>query len=127
MRSTMAYFITFYVITMLPIPLYGSTVESRPVSSSKYIVVGTLQTTPQHAHVLHHRGTVRAGRGLGRPSAVVAAGGRSCLDVGVVPVEADKDTVLDAAKAESNVTQHTEIKQIVKEIYVPGRLVNVVP
>ncbi len=43
-----------------------------------------------------------------------------------VPKDADKDTVLAAAKAEPNVARHVEGKEIVREIVVPGRLVNIV-
>jgi leucyl-tRNA synthetase len=47
---------------------------------------------------------------------------------GVVKVAADtpKDAVLDAAKADPNVQKYLEGKTIVKEIYVPGKLVNLV-
>ena len=43
-----------------------------------------------------------------------------------VPKDADKDAVLAAAKAEANVLRHVEGKEIVREIVVPGRLVNIV-
>ena len=43
-----------------------------------------------------------------------------------VPKDADKDVVLAAAKAEPNVLRHVEGKEIVREIVVPGRLVNIV-
>ena len=43
-----------------------------------------------------------------------------------VPKDADKDTVLAAAKAVDNVARHLEGMQIIKEIVVPGRLVNLV-
>ncbi|MEL6616799.1 MAG: class I tRNA ligase family protein, partial [Bacteroidota bacterium] len=43
-----------------------------------------------------------------------------------VPADADKDAVLEAARAEPNVQRHTEGKTIRKEIVVPGRLVNLV-
>ncbi len=43
-----------------------------------------------------------------------------------VPVEADKAEVLAAAKAEENVARYLEGKRIRKEIYVPGRIVNLV-
>ena len=43
-----------------------------------------------------------------------------------VPADADKDTILAAAKAEPRLEQHVAGKTIVKEIYVPGRLVNLV-
>ena len=43
-----------------------------------------------------------------------------------VAVDADKDTILAAAKAEGRLAQHLEGKSIVKEIYVPGKMVNLV-
>ena len=43
-----------------------------------------------------------------------------------VPKDADKDAVLAAAKVEPNVARHVEGKEIVREIVVPGRLVNIV-
>ena len=43
-----------------------------------------------------------------------------------VPKNADKDAVLAAAKAEPNVGRHLEGKEVVREIVVPGRLVNIV-
>ncbi|MBN2310563.1 MAG: leucine--tRNA ligase [Candidatus Hydrogenedentes bacterium] len=43
-----------------------------------------------------------------------------------VPADADKAALLEAAKAEANVRQHLEGKQIVKEIVIPGRMVNLV-
>ena len=43
-----------------------------------------------------------------------------------VPKDADKDEVLAAAKAEPNVWRHIEGKEVVREIVVPGRLVNIV-
>ncbi len=43
-----------------------------------------------------------------------------------VPVDATKEQILEAAKAEPNVQRHIEAKTIVKEIYVPGKLVNLV-
>ena len=43
-----------------------------------------------------------------------------------VPKDADKDAVLAAAKAEPNVGRHLEGKKVVREIVVPGRLVNIV-
>jgi leucyl-tRNA synthetase len=43
-----------------------------------------------------------------------------------VPKDADKDAVLAAAKAEPNVARHVEGREIVREIVVPGRLVNIV-
>ena len=43
-----------------------------------------------------------------------------------VPKNADKDAVLSAAKIEPNVLRHLEGKEIVREIVVPGRLVNIV-
>ncbi|NIA12896.1 MAG: leucine--tRNA ligase [Nitrospiraceae bacterium] len=43
-----------------------------------------------------------------------------------VALDADKDTILAAAKAERRLAQHLEGKNIIKEIYVPGKLVNLV-
>lgn len=43
-----------------------------------------------------------------------------------VPAVADKDTILALAKADPKVVQQTEGKKIVKEIYVPGKLLNLV-
>lgn len=43
-----------------------------------------------------------------------------------VPVTADKETILSEAKANPQVVKHIEGKDIVKEIVVPGRLVNIV-
>ncbi len=43
-----------------------------------------------------------------------------------VAVDAPKEAVLEAAKAEPNVRRHIEGKNLVKEIYIPGKLVNLV-
>ena len=43
-----------------------------------------------------------------------------------VPADAEKDAVLSAAIANENVQKFIEGKTIVKEVYVPGRLVNLV-
>ena len=43
-----------------------------------------------------------------------------------VPKDADKDAILVAAKAEPNVARYIEGSNIVREIVVPGRLVNIV-
>ncbi len=43
-----------------------------------------------------------------------------------IPLEADKDTVLAMAKADENVAKSTESMTVVKEIYVPNKLVNIV-
>jgi leucyl-tRNA synthetase len=43
-----------------------------------------------------------------------------------VPTDADKDEILATAKAQPNVARHLEGKTILKEIFVPGRLVNFV-
>ncbi|MFQ6613613.1 MAG: class I tRNA ligase family protein [Fidelibacterota bacterium] len=48
---------------------------------------------------------------------------RSSIEVGI---ESQKETVLSNAKNDSNVRRHLEGKRIVKEIYVPKRLVNFV-
>ena len=43
-----------------------------------------------------------------------------------VPREADKDTMLTAAKSDARVAAALEGKTVVKEIVVPGKLVNIV-
>ena len=43
-----------------------------------------------------------------------------------VPADASKEAILEAAKADENVARHVEGKEIRREIYVPGRLVNIV-
>jgi leucyl-tRNA synthetase len=43
-----------------------------------------------------------------------------------VPVDAEKDDVLAQARAAENAARFLEGKQVVKEIYVPGKLVNFV-
>ena len=43
-----------------------------------------------------------------------------------VPADADKDAILAAAKSEPKVAAHTENKKMVKEIFVPGKMVNFV-
>ena len=43
-----------------------------------------------------------------------------------VASDADQDTVLSAAKADAGVQQWINGKQIVKELYVPSKLVNFV-
>jgi leucyl-tRNA synthetase len=43
-----------------------------------------------------------------------------------VGVHAAKDTVLELARAETNVARHLEGKVLRKEIYVPGKIVNLV-
>ena len=43
-----------------------------------------------------------------------------------VPADADKDTILALAKAEPKVAAHLENKKIIKEIYVPGKMINLV-
>ncbi len=55
----------------------------------------------------------------------VQVGGKRRGEV-TVPKDADKDAVLAAAKAEPNVARHLEGKEIMREIVVPGRLVNIV-
>ena len=44
----------------------------------------------------------------------------------VIAVDEDKDSVLSKAKANEKILEATEGKQIVKEIYIPGKLVNIV-
>jgi leucyl-tRNA synthetase len=43
-----------------------------------------------------------------------------------VAADADKDSILAAAKADEAVQKFIDGKDLVKEIYVPGRLVNLV-
>ena len=43
-----------------------------------------------------------------------------------VSADADKDTILAAAKADAKVVAHLQNTQSVKDVYVPGRLVNLV-
>ena len=43
-----------------------------------------------------------------------------------VAADADKDAVLEAAKADPKVVNHTQGKTIVKEVVIPGRLINLV-
>lgn len=43
-----------------------------------------------------------------------------------IPVESEKNTVLDMAKADANVAKAIENMNIIKEIYVPNKLVNLV-
>jgi len=43
-----------------------------------------------------------------------------------IAADADKDSVLAAAKAEDNVRKYIDGKELRREIYVPGRLVNLV-
>jgi leucyl-tRNA synthetase len=43
---------------------------------------------------------------------------------GQFPKEIDKDSVISAAKADAKVQSFLQGKEIVKEIYVPGKLVN---
>ena len=44
----------------------------------------------------------------------------------VKELRAEKEAVLAAAKAEDSVARHLEGKTMIKEVYVPGRLVNFV-
>ena len=55
----------------------------------------------------------------------VQVGGKRRGEV-TVPKDADQNAVLAAAKAEPNVARHLKGLQIVREIVVPGRLVNIV-
>jgi leucyl-tRNA synthetase len=48
---------------------------------------------------------------------------RDTVEVGA---EADKDEVLAAARASEKVARHVGGKELVKEVVVPGRLVNLV-
>ena len=44
----------------------------------------------------------------------------------LVPADADRDTVLAAAKADPKIAATLEGKTIIKEIVVPGKIVNIV-
>ncbi|HDP35051.1 MAG TPA: leucine--tRNA ligase [Candidatus Hydrogenedentes bacterium] len=44
----------------------------------------------------------------------------------VVPADADQAAILEAAKADPKVLPHIEGKTVVKEIYIPGKMVNLV-
>ena len=43
-----------------------------------------------------------------------------------VPADIQKDDALTAAKAEARIAAEIDGKTVVKEIYVPGKLVNIV-
>jgi leucyl-tRNA synthetase len=43
-----------------------------------------------------------------------------------LPVDADETSALDAAKAEAKIQTHLTSKQIIKTIYVPGKILNLV-
>jgi leucyl-tRNA synthetase len=43
-----------------------------------------------------------------------------------IPPDLDRDSILAKAKEEQGVRRHTDGKNIVKEIYVPGKMVNFV-
>ena len=43
-----------------------------------------------------------------------------------IAADADKDTILAAAKADAKILPYTEGKNIVKEIFVPGKMVNLI-
>ena len=43
-----------------------------------------------------------------------------------IPADAEKDTVIAQAKSEGNIASIIDGKTIVKEIYVPKKLVNIV-
>ena len=43
-----------------------------------------------------------------------------------IAVDADKDTAIAAAKADEKIVAATDGKTIIKEIYVPGKIVNIV-
>jgi leucyl-tRNA synthetase len=43
-----------------------------------------------------------------------------------VPVDAEKDDVLAQARAAENAARFLDGKQVVKEVFVPGKLVNFV-
>ena len=48
---------------------------------------------------------------------------RATLDL---PKDMDKDSAIAAAKEEPKVIQFTEGKTVVKEIFVPGKIINIV-
>ena len=48
---------------------------------------------------------------------------RATIDVAT---DASKEVVMQAARAEENIQRHLEGKTVRKEIYVPGRIVNIV-
>lgn len=43
-----------------------------------------------------------------------------------MPAGATQEDILAAAKADPNVEKHLEGKTVIKEIYVPGKMVNLV-
>ena len=43
-----------------------------------------------------------------------------------LPKDSDKDVVLTAAKADENVKEYLAKGTLVKEIYIPGKLINLV-
>lgn len=43
-----------------------------------------------------------------------------------IPKDADKDTAMAAAKAVENVNKFLEGKEVKKEIWVPGKILNIV-
>ena len=43
-----------------------------------------------------------------------------------MPADADEDTVVSAALGDARIVELTEGKNVVKKIYVPGRMVNLV-
>ncbi len=56
---------------------------------------------------------------------VVQVNGKVRASIRVAP-DADKESILAAAKEDENVQRHTEGQKMRREIYVPGRLVNLV-
>ena len=48
------------------------------------------------------------------------------LSVVSIPADADKDTVLAAVKSDAKIIAALEGKTIVKEIVVPGKIINIV-
>ncbi len=55
----------------------------------------------------------------------VQVNGKVKSDV-AIPVDCDKDAALSIAKADSKIAEAIEGKQIVKEIYVPNKIINIV-
>ena len=58
-------------------------------------------------------------------SLAVQVNGKLRGSIEITP-DMDKDAILAAARADAKIAAHFEGKSIVREIYVPGRLVNIV-
>ena len=55
----------------------------------------------------------------------VQVNGKVRATISVAP-DADQDTVLGVAEADPNILKWTEGKEVVKKIYVPGKICNIV-